>query len=250
MIQLAHVVHHIALEQAVREGLLGRNPADAVQGPKVERTEFQILTEEQVRQFLIGAASTPYETLFYLALATGMRKGELLGLKWADLDPGKGILHVQRQLQQLPGMRFSLVPTKTKAGRRDIKLGQETLRRLSVHKLRQESAKAAAGNQWQENDLIFSSSNGTFLDRTKVIRELKKVLKNAGLPSIRFHDLRHTSISILLEMGLPVNTVQQRSGHSKPSVTTDIYGHAMARSQDEAAQKIEAVITPIAVDLQ
>src|SRR5258706_4224522 len=186
MIQLAHVVLHVALEQAVQEGLLGRNPADAVQRPRVERTEFPILTQEQVHQFLIGAASSPYETLFYLALATGMRKGELLGLKWSDLDPNKGILHVQRQLQQLPGKRFSLVPTKTKAGRRQIKLGQETVRRLSVHKIQQKSAKTEAGDQWCENDLIFSSNDGTFIDRTKVFRELRKVLKNVGLPLIRF----------------------------------------------------------------
>ncbi|MBL8080436.1 MAG: site-specific integrase [Anaerolineales bacterium] len=244
MIQLAHVVLHIALEQAVREGILGRNPTDAVQRPKVERTEFQILNEEQVRQFMVAAASSPYGTLFYLALATGMRKGELLGLKWTDLDADKATLHVQRQLQQLPGQRFSLVPTKTKAGRRQIKLGQETLRRLLVHKVQQESAKTDAGGQWYENDLIFSSNDDTFIDRTKVFRELRKVLKSADLPLIRFHDLRHTSISILLEMGMPVNTVQQRSGHSKASVTTDIYGHPMARSQDEAAQRIDEAINP------
>jgi integrase len=244
MVQLAHSVLHVALEQAVREGLLGRNPADAVQRPRVERTEFPILTEEQVGRFLISAASSPYGTLFYLALATGMRKGELLGLKWSDLNPNKGILHVKRQLQQLPRKGFSLVPTKTKAGRRQIKLGQETVRRLLVHQIEQQSAQTEAGDQWHENDLIFSADDGTFIDRTKVFRELRKVLKDAELPLIRFHDLRHTSISMLLEMGMPVNTVQQRSGHSKASVTTDIYGHPMARSQDEAAQKMDEAINP------
>jgi integrase len=250
MIQLAHVVLHAALHQAVRECILGRNPADAVQRPRVERTEFQILNEEQAHQFLIAASGSPYETLFYLALATGMRKGELLGLKWSDLDWSKGILLVQRQLQQIAGQGFSLVTTKTKAGRRQIKVGQETLKRLETHRAQQEAVKTLTGERWQENDLIFASTIGTFLDQSKVSRELKKVLKKAGLPPIRFHDLRHTSISFLLEMGMPVNTVQQRSGHSKASVTTDIYGHPMARSQDEAAQRIEEVITPIAVDLQ
>ena len=250
MIQLAHVVLHAAFHQAVQEGILGRNPADAVPRPKVERTEFQILTEEQVHKFVIAASGSGYETLFYLALATGMRKGELLGLKWSDLDSGKGILFVQRQLQQLPGQGFSLVPTKTKAGRRQIKLGQETLKRLETHRVQQELTKVSVGGRWQENGLIFTNTIGTYLDQTKVSRELKKVLKAAGLPLIRFHDLRHTSISFLLEMGMPVNAVQQRSGHSKPSVTTDIYGHPMARSQDEAAKRIEEAITPIAVDLQ
>jgi len=249
MIQLAHVVLHAALHQAVLEGILLRNPADAVRRPKVERAEFQILTEEQAHQFLIAAAGSPYETLFYVALATGMRKGELLGLKWSDLDPAKGILFVRRQMQQLEGEVF-LLPPKTKAGRRQIRLGQETLKRLEAHRALQELTKATIGDRWQENDLIFASSIGTFLDQSKVSRELKKILSKAGLPPIRFHDLRHTSISFLLEMGMPVNTVQQRSGHSKPSVTTDVYGHAMTRSQEEAAEKIEEMITPVAVDLQ
>ncbi len=123
------------------------------------------------------------------------------------------------------------------------------MKRLEAHRVQQAKARIAAGDRWKENDLIFASSIGTYLDQTKVSRELKLVLKKAGLPSIRFHDLRHASISFLLEMGMPLNTVQQRSGHSKPSVTTDIYGHPMARSQDEAAEKIEEAITPIPVDI-
>jgi integrase len=249
MIQLAHVILHAALHQAVLEGILVRNPADAVQHPHVDQAEFQIFTEEQTHQFLIAAAGSPYETLYYVALATSMRKGELLGLKWIDLDPSKETLFVWRQLQQIDG-EFYLLPPKTKPGRRQIRLGHETLKRLEAHRARQELAKAAAGDRWQENDLIFASSVGTFLDQSKVSRELKKVLVKAGLQSIRFHDLRHTSISFLLDMGMPVNTVQQRSGHSKPSVTTDIYGHPMTRSEDEAAEKIEEMITPVAVDLQ
>lgn len=249
MIQLAHVILHAALQQAVREGILGRNPVDAVERPKVERKEFQILNEEQAHQFLIAASGSPFETLFYLALTTGMRKGELLGLKWSDLDFGKGILLVQRQLQQISG-RSSLVPPKTKAGHRQIKLGPETLKRLTALRTQQELMRVATGDHWQENGMVFTNTIGTFLDQAKVSREFKKVLKNAGLPLIRFHDLRHTSISFLLEMGMPVNTVQQRSGHSKASVTTDIYGHPMEHSQEEAAEKIEEMVTPIAVDLQ
>jgi integrase len=245
MIQLAHVVLHAALQQAVKEGILSRNPADAVERPRVERKEFQILNEEQVQQFLIACSGSPYEMLFYLALASGMRKGELLGLKWTDLDREKGILFVQRQLQQISG-RFELMPPKTKAGRRQIQLGHETLKRLEVHRRLQ----AANGNPGIEDSLIFTNSLGTFLDDSKVSREFKKVLKKAGLPDIRFHDLRHTSISFLLDLGTPINTVQQRSGHSKASVTTDIYGHPIGHSQKEAAEKIEEKITPVAVELQ
>jgi integrase len=98
--------------------------------------------------------------------------------------------------------------------------------------------------------MIFTTSIGTYIDQTKVSRAFKQILRDANLPDIRFHDLRHTSISILLENGTPVNTVQSRAGHSKASVTTDIYGHAMARSQEQAAQMIEEIVTPLTNELQ
>ncbi len=163
-IQLVHATLHAAFNQAVREGYLGRNPVDAVERPKVERIEFQILNEDQSRQLLIAASASPFETIFYLALTTGMRKGELLGLQWSDLDEVKGVLLIQRQLQQIPRKGSFLVPTKTRAGRRQIKLGQGTLSQLRAHRERQEHLKATAGEQWQENDLIFTTGIGTFLD--------------------------------------------------------------------------------------
>ncbi len=249
-LQYIHSVLHCAMKQAVREGILGRNPVDAVERPKVEQSEFRIWTEEQCRQFLIAAAESPYDTLFCLALTTGMRQGELLGLKWADLDWEKGTLLIQRQLQRVEHQGLALVPPKTKAGRRSIKLGQGMLDKLISHRNQQELIKAAIGERWKENGLIFPSTLGTPLDSYRVSHQFKKLLKKHGLPDIRFHDLRHTSISFLLDMGIPVNTVQQRSGHSKASVTTDTYGHSMTHTQDEAAQKIEALILPIAVKLQ
>ncbi len=249
-IQLAHATLHAAFNQAVREGYLGRNPVNAVERPKVERIEFQILDEDQARRLLFTASGSPFETIFYLALTTGMRKGELLGLQWSDLDEVKGILHIQRQLQQIPRKGSFLVPTKTRAGRRMINLGQGTLSQLKAHRERQQLLKAAAGEQWQENDLIFTTSIGTFLDQSRVSKEFKSLLKSAGLPSIRFHDLRHTSISFLLGMGTPVNAVQHRAGHSKASVTTDVYGHSLDVAQKEAAEKMEELVTPIAVKLQ
>lgn len=124
------------------------------------------------------------------------------------------------------------------------------LDKLISHRNQQELIKAAIGERWKENGLIFPSTLGTPLDSYRVSHQFKKLLKKHGLPDIRFHDLRHTSISFLLDMGIPVNTVQQRSGHSKASVTTDTYGHSMTHTQDEAAQKIEALILPIAVKLQ
>jgi integrase len=244
------VVLHCVFRQAVREGILGRNPLDAVDRPRVETAEFQILNEEQVRQFMIFASESQYETLFHLALTSGMRKGELLGLKWSDVDWVKGVLNVQRQLQNVPDQGYALVAPKSKAGYRQIKLGQGTMRQLEAHQKRQALERSAAGERWQEHGLIFTTSIGTYCDQTKVSRELKRLLKQAGLPDIRFHDLRHTSISFQLEMGTSLNTVQRRAGHSKASVTSDIYGHTSEHSQDATAERIEEMVTPIAVKLQ
>ena len=243
-IQLVHSTLHCALKQAVRERLIGYNPMDAIQRPKVETREFQVFTEEQSRDFLAAAKGHPYETLFILALTSGLRKGELLGLMWADVNWKKRTLRIERQLQQAGWRSAELVPTKTKSGRRVIKLGKATVAKLQEHRQRQEERKALAGSSWQEHGMIFTTSIGTFLDQSKVSREFKGILRENDLPDIRFHDLRHTSLSLLLDYGTPVNTVQKRAGHSKASVTTDIYGHMMSHSQDAAAEKIEKIVIP------
>ena len=121
---------------------------------------------------------------------------------------------------------------------------------LEAHRQRQETLKASAGDRWVETGMIFTTNIGTYLDQTRVPREFKQILRENDLPDLRFHDLRHTSISLLLDMGTPVNTVQRRAGHSKASVTTDTYGHSLGHSEDEAAERIEELLTPIAVKLQ
>jgi integrase len=161
----------------------------------------------------------------------------------------KAILRVERQLQPVSFDGGALVPTKTKSGRRQIKLGKGAMAMLEAHHQRQENQKLLAGDRWKKHGMIFTTSIGTYIDQTKVSREFKHILRKANLPDIRFHDLRHTSISILLDIGTPVNTVQSRAGHSKASVTTDIYGHAMAHSQDAAAENIEEIVTPLTNDL-
>jgi integrase len=248
-VQVVHVVMHAVLQQAVREGILGRNPADSVQRPKVEQTERHILTEEQAQRLVISSQGTRYGMLFFLALMTGMREGELMGLMWSDVDWSKGIIEVQRQLQRSPGHSKILVPPKTKAGRRQIKIGQETLDRLAAHQGRLELQKSAMGDRWVENNLIFPNILGKPMSSNHMRQEFKRLLKENGIPEIRFHDLRHTSLSFLLGSGTPVNTVQRRAGHSKASITTDTYGHSMGHSEDEAAIRIEEMITPVAVKL-
>ncbi len=249
-VYLIHAVLNCALNQAVREGILGKNPVDAVERPRVEETEHQVLTEDQARQFIIASMNHRHAAIFHLAIMTGMREGELLGLKWADLDWSKGTIFVQRQVQRIPGKGLMLFPPKTKSGKRKIKLGHASLQSLAEHLKRQKLEKAAAGDEWQENDMIFPTTIGTLLDARNLYRDFKEFLTQAGLPDIRFHDLRHTSISLLLGEGVDLNTVQNRAGHSKASITSDIYGHAMANSQDRAANILDELLSPIAVKLQ
>jgi len=248
-VQMIHTLMHAVLKQAVKEGILGRNPADAVERPKVEQAERHILTEGQARQLIIATMGTRYGTLIYMALMTGMREGELLGLKWSDVDWDKGQLHIQRQLQRLKVNGSGLVPPKTKAGKRIIVLGQETVDRLARHHEAQELQKMANRARWEENELIFPNTIGKPENWRNMYADYKDLLHENGLPDISFHDLRHTSLSFLLDMGTPINTVQQRAGHSKASITTDTYGHSLAHSEQVAAEMLEELLTPVAVKL-
>jgi integrase len=243
-IQLVHVTLHCAFSRAIKEGLISFNPMDAVERPRAEPKRFDILTEDQARTFTAAIEGHPLQALFYLAITTSMRKGEILGLMWSDVDWEKSTLRVERQLQPVSYGGSDLVPTKTKSGRRNIIVADEGLALLKAHREKQGLQKAVAGERWKEHGMIFTNSIGTYIDQTKVSRAFKQILQGAGLPDIRFHDLRHTSLSFLLENGIPVNTVQSRAGHSKASVTTDIYGHTMARSQQEAARMIEKIVAP------
>lgn len=249
-IQLIHTILHNIFKQALRQRILGYNPVEAVERPKVEQAEMKLLNEKQIQQFLIAATGSTFEAAYYLALTTGMREGELLGLKWADIDWNRSILFVQRQLQQVKGQGYVFIPPKTRAGRREIKVGAVSLRYLEAHRDRQSIQKSLAGERWQEKDLIFPTTIGTPLDCRRLTDEFKLILKRARLPKVRFHDLRHSSINALLDNEIPVNTVQRRAGHSKASTTVNIYGHSTAHSQDNAAEKIEQLITPIPFKMQ
>jgi len=224
-IQLVHVTLRCAFAQAVKEGLIGHNPLDAVERPKVETKQFRIFTEEQACTFMIAAKGHSYEVLFYLALTTGMRKGEILGLKWSDVNWEKSMLRVERQLEPVSFNGGALAPTKTKSGRRLIKLGKGLLAMLELHRQRQETRKLLAGDCWKVNGMIFTTSIGNFIDQTKVSREFKRILKEADLPDIRFYELRHTSLSFLLDRVLRSTQSRIEPGTLRPPsrpISTDI----------------------------
>lgn len=248
-IGLCHRTLHVMLEKAVKYSFILRNPAHGAIVPQAPVTEMSVLDEEQVNRFLMAGMGTRYEALFRLAVTTGMRQGELFGLKWADISWQRGVLYVRRQVHRVKGAGMQFSEPKTKAGKRTIKLGEGMLQALREHKQRQEIERAAAGNRWQEADLMFTSKYGGCLDQSNVRREFYAILDIAGLAKMRFHDLRHTAASLMLNNGIPVLVVSKILGHSKPSVTLDIYGHLYNEMQDEAARLMDDLTTAVRVDV-
>jgi len=249
-IERIHTVFRRSLGMAQKQGLIPYNPVQGVERPKIAQREMQVLDESQVQQLLIAARGTRIEALIHLAVTTGMRQGELMGLKWKDLDWVSQELHVKRQLQRIPHQGQMFSSPKTRAGKRLIKLGSETIRLLGIHLKSQEQERDFTGSRWEENNLIFPSPFGKPIEQKRVHKDYKKLLKAAGLPDIRFHDLRHTAATLMLLNGVPILVVSKRLGHAKVSTTLDIYGHFLPGMQDEAAAIMDELVTPVAADLQ
>lgn len=186
------------------------------------------------------------EALFVLALATGMRYGELLGLKWQDVNLDDGTLQVRRTLSRLPtqmgrdrGDLYVEAEPKTKRSRRNIALAGFAIEALKQHRIRQEEMKRSAGDLWEEHDYVFCTPLGKHLNPGHgVLVQLKILLEKAGLPEIRFHDLRHSAATLLLSMGVHPKVVQEILGHSEISMTMDTYSHVLPTMQKDAMVKL------------
>jgi len=244
-IRKIHILLHSALQKAVETGIIARNPASYAHPPEAPVSEKGILNESQVNQFLVSIMGHRWEALFHLAIVTGMRQMELLGLKWDDLDWIRQTIRVERQLARpdKTGMRY--LPPKTRFGKRTIALGEKTIQILRNHYNYQHREQQRTGIKWVEHGLIFSNSIGGPINPRNLLREFKKLLTNAGLPDIRFHDLRHTAASLMLNNGIPPIVVSRRLGHSKASITLDVYGHLIPSMQTDVADIIDDLVTPI-----
>ena len=243
-IQITHNILRSALQDAVRNGILGRNPCIGTLLPRYTTKEMQVLNERQVTEFLIAAESSRYKALYQLAITTGMRYSELVGLKWSDIDWNKGNIKIQRQLQYIPHKGFQFNEPKTRSGTRTIMLGVTTLKKLREH-----FKENAHKDQTGEN-LIFVNGIGTKIYFKRFYKDFKRVLRKAELPDIRFHDLRHTAATLMITNGIPVVIVSKILGHSKPSVTMNIYAHASVEMQSEATQLMEDLVTPIPISIE
>jgi len=241
-IRYIHAVLHCALEKAVELRLIARNPAASARPPKISQEEITPLDAEQSHGFLEAARGDRFECLYVLSLTCGLRMGESLGLKWSDIDLDAGTLRVHRQLQRVReggGLVFS---EPKNASRRTIDLPQRALEALRSHRKRQLEEQLKVGATRQDDDLIFASSKGTPMDAQNIVnRYFKPLLRRAGLPDIRWHDLRHTCFKLLLGRGTHPKYVQHLAGHASIQLTLDRYSHWMpsmgkltASAMDEA----------------
>jgi integrase len=248
-LSLTRAVLHKALGDAIGLGLLLLNPVAAVPKGRYAPTEMRPLSASEVRRLLSAARGSRLQTLYHLAVTTGLRKGEILGLKWQDIDWEGKRLTVQRQLQRIPGGGFSLVPPKTRHSSRSVDLGGETTTMLLEHRHRQDLERRAARDHWVENDLVFPSTRGTPMDQRNLSREFKALLARTELPDIRFHDLRHTCATLMLMGGTNPKIAAERLGHSDISITLRTYSHAMPGLQQEAAEALDQLVGAIPVVL-
>jgi integrase len=224
-VQYTHAVLHRALRQAVRWGLIPRNVSEDVDRPRLRREEIRPLNRDQARHLLktAGEAGDRFEALYVLALHTGMRPGELLGLKWGDVDLDEGGLRLNRALAGR-----NLTTPKTKRSRRRIDLSAASIAALKAHRRRQLEEQMKKAGLWKNHGLVFPSAVGTPLSHRNVVRSFKALLKRAGLPiSTRLYDLRHTCATLLLGSNVHPKYVQELLGHASIALTLDTYSHVL-----------------------
>ena len=233
-----HSTLHKALSQAVADGLIPRNAAD-VKAPRPAPEEMRPLSEAEARTFLDAARETGdrFEPLYVLAITTGLRRGEILGLRWddADLSEARGTLRVGRALVR-EGDRHVVGETKTKRGRRRVNLTPRTVNALKAHRKRQLEERMRLAGLHEDHGLIFATGAGTPINPENLVkRSFKPLLKKAGLPEIRFHDLRHTCATLLLSRSVHPKIVQELLGHATIAMTLDTYSHYLPAMGDQAS---------------
>ena len=247
--QLSLVILRHALNQAEKWGLVPRNVAKLVDSPKVSRPEAQYLTPEQANRFLSAAKGNRLEALYTVALAIGLRQGEALGLRWRDVNLEEGTLTVCQAVERIGGKRFGepgklqFVEPKTGRSRRSIAVPESIVRSLRSHHARQLQVRLIAGSGRQDHDLVFSTTKGTPIEATALVRDFKRLLSKANLPtSIRFHDLRHSAATLLLAEGVELRAIMELLGHSTIALTANTYSHVMPAMKRDLAAKIDALL--------
>lgn len=241
-----HTCLHRALKMALQWGLVSRNPADAITPPRPQRSQMQTMNEYEFQTFLEAARGTPYYSLFHLDLSTGMRRSELLALRWADVDLDliQGEVSVTRSLHHLRDGSMIFRAPKTAKGRRMIALPPQAVKVLKEHRQKQTLERAMLGIPLTDDDLVFSQPDGKALLPDTVSHAWTKLVARAGLKHFRLHDARHTHASLLLKQNVHPKIVQERLGHATISTTLDLYSHVAPGLQEAAAKGFDEMLKP------
>lgn len=241
-----HGVLHKALKQAVLIGYLRTNPTEACILPRIIRKEMHPLEEDQVAVFLREVQGHPHEYLYKIALFTGLREGEVLGLGWEHIDLENGILTVKRQLrrEQKKGGEYYFSPPKNNKSR-CLTLAPSVIQLFRLQKLEQNSMRMEAGDAWEEHGLIFTNQTGGYLSYRTVYDCFKRIVRNIGAPATRFHDLRHTFAVASIKSGDDIKTVQENLGHATAAFTLDVYGHVTKQMKQDSAERMEQFIKSV-----
>ncbi len=242
-----HATLRDALNVAVKWGLIPRNVAVLVNPPRAVKPEMRAFTPEQARAYLDAAKRDRLEALFGVAVAIGLRQGEILALGWQQIDLDTGRVIVNRALQRVNG-KLQFVATKPERARTII-LPDVAVSALWKHRVRQEQDRQFAGDKWQETGLVFTTTIGTPIDARAVIRHHHALLKLAKLPRLRFHDLRHSTASLLLAQGASPKYISELLGHSQVSFTMQTYAHVLPEAQKDVAAKMDAILNPVATSV-
>lgn len=238
---------HKALADAVEQGMLARNVAAVTRPPRPRQAEMRVYDERQAQRLLETAAGTRMEALVTLALTTGMREGELLSLKWRNVSLDGRYLQVQTSQRRIKGRGLVTKETKTAHGRRKIELSDRAVDALRRHRARQAEERLALGAAWDDHDLVFPNRRGRPTGQSSNLnRDYIPLVRKAGLPYIRFHDLRHTAATLLLLKGVHPKKVSEMLGHSSITITLSLYSHVLPSMHRDAATAMDELF-PVGV---
>jgi integrase len=238
-----HRVLSLALKQANRLKLRAGNPAADVDPPRPKRVELAILDQAQTGELLNAAASSSIYVPVLLAATTGMRRGEVLALRWKDVDLDKGVISVAQTLEETAKEGLTFKAPKTERSRRLIPMVPFTVEPLRAHRARQGEDRLRAGTIWADHDLVCCQADGTPLRPRQVTKAFAALARSIGL-KLRLHDLRHTHLSQLLAAGVNIKVVSERAGHAGVAITLDTYAHVMPGMQEDAVNRIDAALRP------
>lgn len=241
-----------AMEQAIKNRIIQFNPAKAVTPPKLEQKEIRILTEEEQEKFMGACKGHRLEALYLLALATGMRRGEILALTWDCVDFDNQSIAVKGSVSRIKDpdtgiTALHFAEPKTKSGRRQVPILDSMVPVLEAHRERQNAEKAEAGSAWNKRNLVFCSNVGTPVEPRRLCTTMDKITSSVGLPHFTFHAMRHTFATCLLEAGVPAKVVQDVLGHADVTLTLNTYSHVIGTTAHEQMSKINDLFKPKSV---